>query len=327
MKSLPTDSIIYRDLYRDQIISLPDNYIAKADIKIPKLPLEILHTQDRQKSYDFVDDVASVKERYIRQYQAMTGIDGLVGNLRAKLKSLHLDQNTIIIFTSDHGLFMGQFGLGGKALCYEVVTHVPMIIYNPMLPKKARKATINSLVQSIDITPTMLSLAGINIPSSYQGKDLTPLLEGKVSEIHEYLYTENLWSTHFGNPRCESVQSHEWKYIRYYKNENISAVEKIKIARQLGINQSKFLYGVHDNDIAVYRTYVDSPLRGEQVVYEELYHLSEDPDENTNLINESTYSAVLNNLREVWSEKIKYARGDESPKVLRYTIDSSTLAE
>ena len=64
--------------------------------------------------------------------QAMTGIDGLVGNLRKSLKEKGLDKNTIIIYTSDHGLFGGQFGLGGKALCYEKTTHVPMVIYNPM---------------------------------------------------------------------------------------------------------------------------------------------------------------------------------------------------
>ena len=74
----------------------------------------------------------------------MTGIDGLIGNLRKKLKELNLQEHTIIIFSSDHGLFMGQFGLGGKALCYETVTHVPMIIYNPLLPQNKRNLKINA---------------------------------------------------------------------------------------------------------------------------------------------------------------------------------------
>lgn len=324
MRLLPEDSIIYRDLYRDSDIPLPENYIAKADIQNPKLPLEILHTKDRQSSYDFVDDPASVRERYIRQYQAMTGIDGLVGNLRKKLKELNLDRQTIIIFTSDHGLFMGQFGLGGKALCYEVVTHVPMIIYNPLLPKKTRNQTINALVQSIDIAPTMLALADISIPKSYQGLDLAPLMEGNVSEVRSYLYTENLWSTHFGNPRCESVQNMEWKYIRYYKNENISVLEKIKISEELSINKANILYGVHDNDIVVYRNYIESPIKEERPVYEELYHLSDDPNEMINLAKESEFDSVLIGMRKVWKAQIKEARSNESPKVLRYTSDSKS---
>ena len=324
MKLLPEDSIIYRDLYRDLEIPLPSNYIAKADISNPKLPTDLLHAKDRQNSYDFVDTPETCKERYIRQYQAMTGIDGLVGNLRKKLKSLNLHKNTVIIFSSDHGLFMGQYGLGGKALCYEVVTHVPMIIYNPVLPKKLRDQQIDGLVQSIDIAPTMLSLAGIPIPASFQGKDLSPLINKEVSKIHDYLFTENLWSTHFGNPRCESIQDMEWKYIRYYQNNNLSALEKKNIAEEMGIENSRILYGIHDNDIAVYRNFIESPLRGEAPAFEELYHISEDPLEANNLVGSTVHKVILDKMRKVWSEKIREARGDEAPKVLRYTFDSKS---
>ena len=322
MKSLPEDSIIYRELYRDMEIPLPENYIPKVEIRQPKLPKEILHAQDRQKSYDFVDTPEKCKERYIRQYQAMTGIDGLVGHLRDKLKALNLHENTIIVFTSDHGLFMGQYGLGGKALCYETVTHVPMIIYNPITENNTRLKQSNALVQTIDIAPTLLSYAGIPIPQSYQGKDLGSLMNGKSSHVREYLFTENLWSTHFGNPRCESVQNKDWKYIRYYANNNISALSSMKIAEDLGIPANKMLYGIHDSDIAVYRKYVESPLQGEAPVYEELYHLSKDQEESSNLAKNDTYREVLNQMRGVWKQKIKVARGEGPPKVLRYTVDS-----
>lgn len=322
MKSLPEDSIIYREMYRDMKIPLPEKYLAKAEIRQPRLPKEILHVQDRQTSYDFVDTPEKCKERYIRQYQAMTGIDGLLGNLRDKLKALNLHENTIIVFTSDHGLFMGQYGLGGKALCYETVTHVPMIIYNPLMQNNTKTKTSNALVQTIDIAPTLLAYAGIPIPPSYQGKNLQPLLDGKISNIHDYLFTENLWSTNFGNPRCESVQNKDWKYIRYYKNNNLSALKNREIAEDLDIPANKMLYGVHDNDIAVYRNYIESPQQGESPVYEELYHLSQDKEESTNLVKNDEYREVLNQMRGVWKQKIKIARGEGSPKVLRYTVDS-----
>lgn len=118
-------------------------------------------------------------------------------------KCAKLTEKTVIIFTSDHGLFMGQFGLGGKALCYEQVTHVPMIIYHPQLSPKERPASSHALVQTIDIAPTLLSLAGIPIPASMQGKDLSQILQGKKKAVREFLFTENLWSTKFGNPRCD----------------------------------------------------------------------------------------------------------------------------
>ena len=322
MKMLDTDPETYKSLYRDKEIPLPEDYVAKEDIKTPKLPPEVLHVDDRQDIYDFVDNQTDLKERIIRNMQAVTGIDMLVGNLRATLKQLNLDKNTIVIFTSDHGIFWGEDGLGGKALCYEICTKVPMIIHNPMSPEKTKGIVNNELVQSIDIAPTMLQYAGINIPSSYQGKPLNNMIEGNDEPVRDYLFTENLWSTHFGNPRCESVQDKHWKYIRYYKNENISSKDVMAIAKDHNINLTKLLYGNHDPQIAVYQNYIESSVKGEPAVYEELYHLKTDPKEKNNLINNPDYSKELKIMRLAWREKINYARGDSKAKILRYTIDS-----
>ena len=322
MKMLDTDPETYKSLYRDKEIPLPADYISKKDINTPKLPPEVLHVDDRQDIYDFVDNQADLKERIIRNMQAVTGIDMLVGNLRATLKQLNLDKNTIVIFTSDHGIFWGENGLGGKALCYEICTKVPMIIHNPMSTENTKGIVTNELVQTIDIAPTMLQYAGINIPNSYQGKPLNDMIEGNNEPIRDYLYTENLWSTHFGNPRCESVQSKEWKYIRYYKNENISSKNVMAIAKEHNINLTKLLYGNHDPQIAVYQTYIESSVNGEPAVYEELFHLKTDPQEQNNLINNPNYTKELKDLRLAWREKINYARGEGKAKILRYTIDS-----
>ncbi|GAA4934114.1 sulfatase [Algibacter agarivorans] len=321
MKQKDSDDAIYKTLYRDLEIPLHKNYIAKADIKIPKLPKDLLHAEDRQAIYNYVDIPKDLKERYILELQAMTGIDRLVGNLTEKLKALKLDKNTIIIFTSDHGLFGGQQGLGGKALCYEQTTHVPIIIFNPNTPKKNRGKKSEALVQTIDIAPTMLEMAGIKKPDSFQGKDISNLANGDKKEVRDYVFTENLWSTHFGNPRCESVQNKEWKYIRYYKNNNFSATKEIKYAKELGIPINEMLYNMHDPDIAVYRDYIEAPLNNEQPVYEELYHLKNDPAELHNLVNNQEYTEVLKTLRAQWKIEITQARGTGKAEVFRYTND------
>ena len=322
MQMRDSDDEIYKTLYRDQNIPLPENYIARIDIKTPKLPAELLHAEDRQPGYDYVDTPEGFRERYIRQMEAMTGIDRLLGKLRQTLKDQKLDKNTVIVFTSDHGLFMGQFGLGGKALCYEETTHVPMIIFDPNTKKSKRGKTSDALVQSIDIAPTMMTMAGVAIPDSYQGKNLTGLLAGEEQAVRPYLYTENLWSTQFGNPRCEAVQDHEWKYIRYYKNDNFSALKKIATAKKMDINTNAMLYKVHDPDIAVYRDYADGPLNGEPAVYEELFNLKNDPKETTNLAGDTANTSKLEELRKIWKTEITNARGTDFPKVLRYTSDS-----
>lgn len=322
MKLKAEDDAIYKTLYRDLEIFMPEHYIAKAAIETPKLPKKLLRTEDRQTGYNYVDTPETNKERIIRQMQAMVGIDRLVGNLRSKLKELKLDKNTVIIFTSDHGLFMGEQGLGGKALCYEKITHVPLMIMDPRVKHKHKGIKSDALVQSIDIAATMLKIAGVRQPESFQGEDILPLVYGKDAKIRDYVFTENLWSTQFGNPRCEAVQNKEWKYIRYYKNKTFSASEKIKTAKALGIPVNKMLYAVHDPDIAVYRSYINAPLKGEEPVYEELYNLKNDSDELYNLVENSAYISVLKQLRNVWKAQTKMARGEGAPKVLRYTNDS-----
>ncbi|WP_017446909.1 sulfatase-like hydrolase/transferase [Gayadomonas joobiniege] len=319
MEQRESDDKIYKSLFRDIEIPLPKHYLAKADIKQPKLPAWLHHVKDRQTIYNSVDTPAGTRERLIRQYQAMTGIDRMVGKIRQMLAEKQIDDNTVIVFTSDHGLFMGEHGLGGKGLCYEKNTHVPMIIYDPR--KRPANNRSDALVSTIDIAPTLLSMAGVSAPDTFQGEDLHPVIYQNKATQRALTFTENLWSTHFGNPRCEAVQDKNWKYIRYYQNNNASAVEKIKIAKHLGMNVNKMLYGVHDPQIATYRSYAEGPLQGEKAVYEELYYIAEDPLEAHNLIDDPKHEAVLNRLKAEWKKSLEYARGSGFPKVNRYTVD------
>lgn len=318
-----SDDEIYKSLYRDADIPLPELYVAKKDIKTPKLPASIHRAEDRQVTYDYTDTPDGQKERYIRQLQAMTGIDRLVGQLRTKLSELKLDKNTVLIFTSDHGLFMGEFGLGGKGLCYEKTTKVPLIVHDPRIQKSNVVSRSSALVQSIDIAPMMAAMAGTKSPEAYQGEDISSLLTDAAAKTQrQYAFSENLWSTHFGNPRCEAVQTEEWKYIRYYKNNTFSATKKIKTAELLGLNQNKMLYGIHDEGMAVYRDYIESPLNGEEAVYEELYHIKDDAMEVNNLIDKRRHKEVLRSLRSAWKTSLVNARGEGKPKIYRYTVDS-----
>jgi arylsulfatase A-like enzyme len=322
MQMRESDPELYKTAYRDMEIPLPDNYVSKKDIKSPKLPFELHHAGDRQDSYNYADEPEAAIERITRRYQTITGIDALVGKLRAKLRQLGLDQNTVLIFSSDHGLFTGEQGLGGKAFCYEQVTHVPMIIYSPLKVDQSNRVNSEALVQSIDIAPTMLEMAGVKCPDSYQGKSLLGLIRGEVAGVREYVFTENLWSTHFGNPRCESVQDQRWKYIRYYENNNLSARDLIRTANEMEMPVNQMLYGVHDPQMATYRSYIESPLQGEKPVYEELYDLEIDPAELHNLAGFSEYEDRLKELRKVWEREIRIARGEGKAQVLRYTVES-----
>jgi arylsulfatase A-like enzyme len=303
MELLPSDPELYRTTYRDQLATqpIPPTYVAKADIRTPKLPPEVHAAQYRQRSYDYVNTEAALRERQIREYQTITGIDRMVGAIRAELNRIGATGNTVIIFASDHGITHGEFGLGGKALNYDSCLRVPMIVMDPRVPAAAKGQRSPALAQSIDIAPTMLEVAGVPAPPSMQGHSLRAAVEGRPFEGRRYAFSENLWSTYFGNPRCESIRSAEWKYIRYFANDRTLFT---------GVPGEAEGGNVSDSIAAGYATWLTASIRGEKPVYEELFHLSVDPNEITNLVDDPKHAAVLKQMRERAQQLVTGAKGN-----------------
>ncbi|MEM7698926.1 MAG: sulfatase-like hydrolase/transferase [Verrucomicrobiota bacterium] len=306
MQLLPSDDELYRTAYRDQIetLPLPATFLAKADIETPRIPSTVLHTEYRQGGYKWVDKEETVRERRVRHYQTITGIDRLVGRIREQLTELEIADNTVIILSSDHGLFSGEFGLGGKALNYEVCLAVPLIIYDPRLSEEDRGQRRHELVQSIDLAPTLLDLAGLETPSEMQGRSWAPLLADKSAEWRSYAFAENLWSTYFGNPRIESVRTEQWKYIRYFNNDR-------SLWKDLEGAKGVRLYQVSEAQRELYSTWRDASIEGEQPVHEELFDLTNDPHESTNLVSLEEHGEILKELREKCQELVTEARGPQ----------------
>ena len=85
---------------------------------------------------------------------------------------------------------------------------------------------------------------------------------------------------------------------------------------------TSMLYANHDPQIAIYQSFIEGPLNGEPAVYEELYNLKNDADEQYNLANSTAYADKLNELRNIWYKTIRQARGNDAMNVVRYTTDS-----
>lgn len=85
------------------------------------------------------------------------------------------------------------------------------------------------------------------------------------------------------------------------------------------------LYEVHPNQFAVYRNFVEAPLKGEKPVYEELYHPVKDPHEISNLINEPAHKTILDELKAAWKVEVRNARGEGMPKVISYSNIKSPI--
>jgi arylsulfatase A-like enzyme len=152
-------------------------------------------------------------------YRLVSRADLALGRIRNALETVGLADNTVIIVSSDHGSMGGAHGLKGKWLMYEESIRVPLIIHDPRVPAAHRGQRCGRAALNIDIAPTILTLAGVTIPASMQGLDLSPLVRGEVAvPWRTSWYYEHVFDTE--RPlrpvvRSEGVREDDWKYIRY----------------------------------------------------------------------------------------------------------------
>ena len=147
-------------------------------------------------------------KRFIATYQLLIeNTDRLIGLLLESLKQQGLEENTIVLFTTDHGEMAGSHKLIAKTTFYEESSKIPVII---RYPKKIKQSTTNSeaLVSTIDIMPTLLDLAGVKIPQGIDGRSFkNQILNPKVSTNEfDIVFSQN----QFGR----MVRYDEFKYVR-----------------------------------------------------------------------------------------------------------------
>ncbi len=203
------------DPYKDARIPPPPTFTAEAYAAQPRFIRESLNGGQGPKWFK---DHESYQQRIRTFYRLITRADAAVGKIMAALEEFGLDENTVVIYSSDHGEFQGAHGLAGKWLMYEESIRVPLIIRDPRLPAELRGRRRDEMVLSIDLAPTMLALAGVPVPEAMQGRDLGPLLGREKVSWREQWYYEHVYNTK--PPRrpivkCEGVRTRRLKYIRY----------------------------------------------------------------------------------------------------------------
>ena len=149
-------------------------------------------------------------------YQAISFLDELVGRIMQTLDKTQLSRETIIVFIGDNGYMMGSRGMRGKVNPYEESVRVPLIIRLPQQNDSAQ--TINSPVSSLDISPTLLALAGVKPPASWPGRDISGWLEKGKKNQQDYAITEWADNQH-GYAAYRLIRTKEYKLIAW---ENIS---------------------------------------------------------------------------------------------------------
>ena len=149
------------------------------------------------------------------RFRMLTGMDGTIGRVMKALETMGFADNTVVIYTADNGYYRAERGFAGKWSHFEESLRVPLVIFDPRQSKEHAGRVVDNMALNIDLTATMVDLAGVEIPERYQGTSLKPILEGKVpSEWRKDYFCEHLMR-HGAIPMWEGVRGERYKYARY----------------------------------------------------------------------------------------------------------------
>lgn len=244
-------------------------------------------------------------QNYIRDYMSVIkSVDESVGRVLDYLDSHGLTDNTIIVYTSDQGFYMGEHGWFDKRFMYEESLRTPLLI---AYPGHIQPGTVcNKLVQNIDYAPTFLDLAGISKPKELPGRSLTPIfkagdkVKGWRNSIYYHYYD---YPTYHMVRKHDGVRTDRYKLIHFYGAGGLDAVKENKYQRQPGTRE-------HDC-----MTYLNSlgyfEPKDSAVNYNELYDLQADPHEQNNLYGKPGYEKITKQLQKQLNDYRKSIGVDE----------------
>lgn len=252
----------YQDLYRDVTIPVPETASPEHFATLPAFLRDDATTARVRWKMRF-DTPEKYQESVKGYYRLITGVDVVIGRIRKELDRLHLADNTVIMLMGDNGFFLAEHGFAGKWYGYEESIRVPLVVYDPRLPVACRGAAPGQIALNIDVAPTILSLAGVEVPSAMQGVDLSPVTRGEIGLARSDFFYEHLFVNRPGGkgpnliPQSEGVVSLRYKYLRYTEQEP---------------------------------------------AYEQLFDLKTDPHEQRNLAGEPGSKELLTAMRARWAQ-------------------------
>ena len=232
-------------------------------------PLPLSKMREIRTATDAPED--NFKEIQAVYYGMITKVDTLVGKVMETIEEQGLLEDTIVIFTVDHGDFAGQYGLPEKwdTAMQDCILHVPLIIHAPGLKSTSK---IDSLTQHIDLAPTVLELLNIDPDWGIHGESLVPIIAGdkqKVAIFADGGHEEEMWSRfnrEIVKKRCGKQDTYKYCPETMSRTKMVRTDEWKLVIRLTGGN--------------------------------ELYHIKDDPNEMKNLYGDSKYNDIVFDLQQ-----------------------------
>ena len=241
---------------------------------------------------------AAMKHDWAQYYDKVEDMDAWIGEKLQELEDAGLSENTIVFYYGDHGGVLAR----SKRYVYETGTHVPFILripekYKYLFPEKESGTKVNRLISFVDLAPTLLSIAGIEIPDFMQG---SAFLGKQKTEDPEYAYMfRGRMDERYDMSRA--VRDHKFRYIRNYMPYRIYGqhLEYLWRAPSIRSWEQAYLNGECSETQSIF--WNTKPV-------EDLYDTENDPGEINNLASDPGYADVLKRMRTAnreWVSRIK----------------------
>ncbi|MFX1338469.1 MAG: sulfatase [Promethearchaeota archaeon] len=250
----------------------------------------------------FLPDHTTVREDLSELYGSIHYVDDLIGEIINLLEKYDLHNNTLFIFTTDHGPALPR----AKCTLYDPGIKTSLIMSLPSSELFSSGKVITSMINNIDLLPSILELIDGNIPNNIEGKSFLPILEEKQTSNRSEIFVEKSWHDDYDPMR--GIRTEKFKYIRNFEKLDTSFKMPLDIAN---IRSGK---AVNETMKEIYTT---------PRLKEELYDLEKDPNEKSNLFHDPAYKNIAEQLRTKLNEWMERTNDPilngkiEHPKIAR----------
>lgn len=169
----------YQEMYPAEDIELPENFMPGHPF-----PIGDMHIRD-EKLAAFPRTPDEIQQHIADYYAMISATDAQIGRILDELQKSGKAENTIIVFSGDNGLALGQHGLMGKQNVYEHSIKVPLVFCGPGIPENEKR---DALVYLHDVFPTLCGLTNLDVPESVQTKDISPVIFSEKDQVRDALH-------------------------------------------------------------------------------------------------------------------------------------------
>lgn len=205
-------------LYQDDLIPVPSNATNESFQRLPEF-IANEKNEGRNRWHWRFDTPEKYQTMMKNYYRLATEVDSTCGRVLDELKSQGVLDHTLVIFTTDNGYYHAEHGLADKWYPHQESIRVPLIVRDPRMPSSAQGRTNEEFTLSVDLAPTILRAAGVEVPESMQGQDISPLYldndlaDAKPQWRSEFFYEHPTLRDKSFIPASQALVRKGWKYF------------------------------------------------------------------------------------------------------------------